>query len=255
MKPGEADPRIHCSSEGGVARLRIDRPEARNALDSSMLHALIVAIDSLARDDSVQVVVFESAGDAFCAGFDLAELEAADDAARRAAFILFNRFARRLQRLPQAVIARVQGVATAGGCQIVAACDLAVASSDARFATSSIGLGLFGAAPAVPLSRNIGRKAAFGMLFGGNFIEAQRALEFGLVNEVVTPQALDEAVSALATRLSSQPPAALRAGKQFFLRQLEMGIDAAYQLSAEVMADNLRDDEAVRRIRAFLARE
>src|SRR5690606_606092 len=140
MKPGEADPRIHCSAEGGVARLRIDRPEARNALDSSMLHALIVAIDSLARDDSVQVVVFESAGDAFCAGFDLAELEAADDAARRAAFILFNRFARRLQRLPQAVIARVQGVATAGGCQIVAACDLAVASSDARFATSSIGL-------------------------------------------------------------------------------------------------------------------
>lgn len=250
-----SDPHIECTTADGVARLRVTRPEALNALDSSMLLALVEALDAVAADDSVRVLVFESAGEAFCAGFDLAELAGGDIAAHRAAFALFNRFARRLQHLPQPVIARVQGVATAGGCQVVAACDLAVASEAARFAASSIGLGLFGAAPAVPLSRNLGRKAAFGLLFGGEFIDAHEARRLGLVNEVVAPEALDSAVAALAARLCGHPAAALRAGKAFFRRQLEMGLDAAYQLSAEVMADNLRDAEAQRRIRAFLARE
>lgn len=248
-------PRVQCTVSDGAARLRVVRPEALNALDSSMLRALIAQLDAVAADNSVRVLVFETAADAFCAGFDLAELADGDEAAHRAAFSLFNRLARRLQRLPQPVIARVQGLATAGGCQIVAACDLAVASEAARFATSSVGLGLFGAAPAVPLSRNLGRKAAFGLLFGGEFIDAPQALRLGLVNEVVAPDALDAAVAALAARLSGHPPAALRAGKEFFRRQFEMGIDAAYQLSAEVMTDNLRDAEAQRRIRAFLARE
>ncbi|MDX5364006.1 MAG: enoyl-CoA hydratase-related protein [Pseudazoarcus pumilus] len=246
---------ISCHVEGAVARLRIARADALNALSSDMLRALIAALDQLAARDEVCVVIIESAGAAFCAGFDLAELAAGDSAAHREAFRLFNRFARRLQKIPQPVIARVQGVATAGGCQIVAMCDLAVASSEARFATSSIGLGLFGAAPAVGLSRNLGRKAAFGMLFGGDFIEADEALRLGLVNRVVAPDELDAAVNETALGICRHPPAAVRAGKQFFLRQLEMGIDAAHQLSAEVMAENLRDEEALRRIRAFLARK
>lgn len=246
-------PAIRCRVADGVARLTIDRPAALNALDSAMLRALIGVLDALAADSSARVVVLESTGTAFCAGFDLAELDAGDAAAHREAFRLFNRFARRLQRLPQPVIARVQGVATAGGCQIVAACDLAVASTEARFGASSIGLGLFGAAPAVTLSRNIGRKAAFEMLFCGDFIDAPEALRLGLVNRVVAPAGLDAALAALAARLYSQPHAAVRAGKAFFVRQLEMGIDAAHQLSAEVMADNLADDEARRLIREFLS--
>lgn len=247
--------RVFCHVEGAVARLQIARADALNALSSDMLLGLIDSLDTLAARDDVHVVVLESAGAAFCAGFDLAELAAGDTTAHREAFRLFNRFARRLQKLPQPVIARVQGLATAGGCQIVAICDLAVASSDARFATSSIGLGLFGAAPAVGLSRNLGRKAAFGMLFGGDFIDADEALRLGLVNRVVAPAELDAAVTETARGICRHPPAAVRAGKQFFLRQLEMGIDAAHQLSAEVMAENLQDDEAIRRIRAFLARK
>lgn len=248
------DPRIGCRMQGGVARLRIDRPEALNALDSDMLRALLDALEGIAADPTLRVAIVESSGTAFCAGFDLAELDAGDGAAHRRAFRLFNRFARRLQTLPQPVIARVQGLATAGGCQIVAMCDLAVASSEARFATSSIGLGLFGAAPAVGLSRNVGRKAAFEMLFGGEFVAARQAQQMGLVNRVVAPAELDAEVSVLAERIARHPAAAVRAGKQFFLRQLEMGIDAAHQLSAEVMADNLADDEARGRIRTFLAR-
>lgn len=233
----------------------IDRVDALNALSSDMLRALIGELDRIAESDAIRVVVIESAGDAFCAGFDLAELAEGDAAAHREAFRLFNRFARRLQKIPQPVIARVQGLATAGGCQIVAMCDMAVASSEARFATSSIGLGLFGAAPAVGLSRNLGRKAAFEMLFGGQFVDAGEALRLGLINRVVEPAQLDSTLAELARHLCEQPPAALRAGKQFFVRQLEMGIDAAYQLSAEVMADNLQDEEARQRIRDFLARK
>lgn len=246
---------IRLDVSGPLARVIIDRADALNALDSAMLKALIAALDEVAQSDSVRVVILESAGEAFCAGFDLAELDAGDTEAHRTAFRLFNRCARRLQKIPQPVIARVQGLATAGGCQLVSMCDLAVASYTARFATSSIGLGLFGAAPAVGLSRNLGRKAAFGMLFGGHFIDADEALRLGLVNGVVAPAELDAEVARLAQRICAHPPAAVRAGKQFFVRQLEMGVDAAHQLAAEVMADNLADDEARRRIRGFVSRE
>lgn len=248
-----ADPRVRHSSEDGVARLVLDRPEALNALDSDMLRASLRALDAIAADAALRVVIIESTGPVFCAGFDLAELDRGDAASHRTAFRLFNRFARRLQTLPQPVIVRVQGLATAGGCQIVAMCDLAVASREARFATSSIGLGLFGAAPAVGLSRNVGRKAAFEMLFGGEFVAADEARQMGLINRVVAPAELDDTVLALARHIARQPVAAVRAGKQFFLRQLEMGIDAAHQLAAEVMGDNLADEEARGRIRAFLA--
>lgn len=246
---------ICCRIEGPLARVVINRPDALNALSSDMLRALIEELDRLAANDAIHVVLVESAGEAFCAGFDLAELAEGDGNAHREAFRLFNRFARRLQKIPQPVIARVQGLATAGGCQIVAMCDLAVASSEARFATSSIGLGLFGAAPAVGLSRNVGRKAAFSMLFGGDFIDAGEALRLGLINDVVEHGKLDAAVAELARKLCEQPPVALRAGKQFFVRQHEMGVDAAYQLSAEVMADNLQDEEVRQRIHDFLARK
>lgn len=246
---------VSCHIEGAVARMRFAREDSLNALSSDMLRSLIESLEGIAARDEVRVVVLESTGPAFCAGFDLAELAVGEAAQHRAAFGLFNRFVRRLQKLPQPVIARVQGLATAGGCQIVAMCDLAVASSEARFATSSIGLGLFGAAPAVGLSRNVGRKAAFEMLFGGRFVDADEALRRGLVNRVVAADRLDAAVNELADDIARHPPVAVRAGKQFFLRQLEMGMDAAHQLSVEVMAENLQDEQVRQRIREFLARK
>lgn len=253
MSHNAPDTLVQCNITAGVARLRIDRPERRNALSSSMLRALLEYLEQIASDDDARVVVLESAGQGFCAGFDLAELAACANARETSAAVrLFNRVARKLQTLPQPVIARVQGLATAGGCQLVSMCDLVVAADEARFATSSIDLGLFGAAPAVGLSRCIGRRAAFEMLLTGESISAHEALRLGLVNRVVPLAGLDAAVASLAASICAKPAAAVRLGKQFFHRQMDMGVDAAHQLAAEVMAVNFLDDEARQAIRAFL---
>ncbi len=238
----------------GVVRLTLNRPDAFNALSEALLDELQSSLARIAASDA-RVVVIGGAGRAFCAGHDLKEMRAApsrDYYARL--FAQCSKIMLTIQRMPQPVIARVHGVATAAGCQLVAMCDLAVAADDARFAVSGINLGLFCSTPAVPLSRNMSRKAAFEMLMTGDFIDAQRALQEGLVNRVAPPGALDEAVKALAASICAKPRAAVQAGKGLFYRQLEMGIEAAYQLAGQTMACNMMDDAALEGVQAFIER-
>ncbi len=237
----------------GVTTLTLNRPEQFNALSEFLVSELGAALDAIARDASVRVVVLAGAGRAFCAGHDLRELRARPDPRwHRELFVRCAALMQALPRLPQPVIARVHGVATAAGCQLVASCDLAVASSAARFATSGINLGLFCATPAVAVTRNLSRKSAFELLFTGEFLSAERAAELGLVNRVVAPEALDDAVAALARGLAAKAPGAVRAGKALFYRQLDRPPADAYLDAAAVMADNLSEADATEGIDAFL---
>ena len=237
----------------GVTTLTLNRPEQFNALSESLIAELAAALAAIAGDESVRVVVLAGAGRAFCAGHDLRELRARPDPAwHRRLFVRCAEMMQALPRLPQPVIARVHGVATAAGCQLVASCDLALASSDARFATSGINLGLFCATPAVAVTRNLSRKSAFELLFTGEFLDAARAAELGLVNRVVAPEALDAAVAKLASELAAKAPEAVRVGKALFYRQLGLPLRDAYVDAGAVMADNLTDAAAVAGIDAFL---
>ena len=201
----------------------------------------------------MRVLVIAAAGKAFCPGHDLKEMLA--NRSRPFVAALFERCSAvtlRLTQLPQPVIARVHGIATAAGCQLVAACDLAVASSAARFATSGINLGLFCATPGVALSRNVSRKRALEMLMTGEFIDAATARDWGLVNRVVEPAALDAAVDELAAALLEKPAAALASGKRFFYRQLDMELAPAYELASRVITDGMLAPEALEGVGAFL---
>lgn len=236
----------------GVVRLTLNRPDAFNALSEALIDALQDELAALAKSDA-RAVVIAAAGRAFCAGHDLREMRAAPSHEYYAK--LFERCSKMMlaiQKMPQPVIARVQGVATAAGCQLVAMCDLAVAADSARFAVSGINLGLFCSTPAVPLSRNVSRKAAFEMLMTGEFIDAQKALREGLVNRVVPADELDAAVTALAASLCAKPREAVAAGKGLFYRQIEMGIEAAYQLAGQTMACNMMTDPALDGVQAFI---
>jgi enoyl-CoA hydratase/carnithine racemase len=236
----------------GAVRLLMNRPGSFNALSEGMLEALERALKDIA-DSQARVVVLAGAGKAFCAGHDLKEMRA-DPALDyyRELFAHCSRMMLTIQRMPQPVIARVHGIATAAGCQLVAMCDLAVASTEARFAVSGVNLGLFCATPSVPLSRNVSRKAAFEMLVTGDFIDAQTARERGLVNRVASPEALDEAVRALAASIAGKPRAAVAAGKGLFYRQLETGIEQAYALASETMACNMMDADTLEGTQAFI---
>lgn len=237
----------------GTATLTLNRGERLNPLSTAMLEALRTALDAVAADERVRVVVLAAAGKHFCAGHDLREMRAHPDGAwQQELFARCNHVMLSLVRLPQPVIARVHGVATAAGCQLVASCDLAVASSSARFATSGINLGLFCATPAVAVTRSLARKHAFELLFGGEFVDAERAAALGLVNRVVAPDALDETVAALARQLAGKPREAVRVGKALFYRQLGRPLGEAYLDAGAVMADNLLDPDAVEGIDAFL---
>lgn len=238
----------------GVVRLTLNRPDAFNALSEALIDALQAELAALASSPA-RVVVIAGAGRAFCAGHDLKEMRAAPS--REYYAQLFARCAKMMlaiQKMPQPVIARVQGVATAAGCQLVAMCDLAVAADTARFAVSGINLGLFCSTPAVPLSRNVSRKAAFEMLMTGEFIDAAAAQREGLVNRVVPAEELDAAVTALAASICAKPREAVQAGKGLFYRQLEMGIEAAYQLAGQTMACNMMTDPALDGVQAFIER-
>lgn len=237
----------------GVVRLTLDRPEAFNALDESLIAALDDALAALAQDDALRCVVIAGAGRAFCAGHDLKQMRAAPSQAYyETLFARCGDMMLRIQQLPVPVIARVHGMATAAGCQLVAICDLAVASSEARFAVSGVNLGLFCATPSVPLSRNLGRKAAFEMLVTGDFIGAGQALERGLVNRVVGPESLDEEVDALVTSILAKPRVALAMGKSLFYRQLECGIAPALADASRTMACNMMDESALEGVQAFI---
>jgi enoyl-CoA hydratase/carnithine racemase len=236
----------------GAVRITMNRPEAFNALSEAMLDALEQALQEVAATDA-RVVVLAGAGRAFCAGHDLKEMRAEPSADYyRELFARCSRMMLTIQRMPQPVIARVQGIATAAGCQLVAMCDLAVASNEARFAVSGVNLGLFCATPGVPLSRNVSRKAAFEMLVTGDFIDAQTARERGLVNRVAAPGELDDVVRALAASIAGKPRAAVAAGKGLFYRQLEAGIEEAYAMAAETMACNMMDEETLEGTQAFI---
>ncbi len=237
----------------GVQTLTLNRPEAFNSLSEELLAALQREFDAIAADDAVRVVVLAANGKAFCAGHDLKQMRAAPSLDYyQMLFAKCSDVMLALQRLPVPVIARVQGIATAAGCQLVAMCDLAVASSTARFAVSGVNLGLFCSTPSVALSRNLGRKAAFEMLVTGEFISAEQAKQHGLVNRVAEPAALDAAVEQLVRSILAKPRIAVAMGKQLFYRQLEEGIAAAYADAAQTMACNMMEHAALEGVQAFI---
>ncbi len=239
--------------DGGIATLTLNRPAQYNALSEELMQALQGTLDALADDPSVRVVVLGGAGKAFCAGHDLRQMKANPSLAYyQRLFDACSRLMLRIQTLPLPVIARVHGIATAAGCQLVAMCDLAVAAADARFAVSGINVGLFCATPSVALARNVGRKTAFEMLVTGEFIDAPTALERGLINRCVAANHLDEEISALTAAIVAKPQAAIASGKALFYRQLELGIAPAYQLAGQAMACNMADDIAQEGVSAFL---
>ena len=237
----------------GVAILTLNRPQAFNALSEAMLAAMQRELDAIANDEAVRVVVLAAEGRAFCAGHDLKEMRAQPSLEYyRGLFAQCTRMMLTLRRLPVPVIARVQGIATAAGCQLVAQCDLAVASSAARFAVSGVNLGLFCSTPSVPLSRNVARKAAFEMLVTGDFIDAAQAQARGLVNRVVEPERLDAQIETLVASIVAKPRAVVAMGKELFYRQGELGIEAAYEAAGETMACNMMEAVALEGVQAFI---
>ena len=244
---------IEREDRGPVAWLWLNRPEAFNALSEPLMNALQSALDSISVDPAVRAVVIGARGKAFCAGHDLREMRAQPSLEYyQALFAQCSRMMLTVQRMPQPVIARVQGIATAAGCQLVAACDLAFCTDEARFAVSGVNLGLFCSTPSVALSRNLSRKAAMRMLLTGDFIDARQACEQGLVNESVPAEQLDACIQAVLDRIAAKPIEAIRAGKGLFYRQLELGIDAAYQLAGQTMACNMMQDSALEGVQAFI---
>jgi len=241
--------------EAGVATLTLNRPDQFNALSEELLTELQGALDRIAGDTSLRAVVIAGNGKAFCAGHDLKQMRASHGKEyMQRLFRQCGAMMTTITRLPQPVIARVHGIATAAGCQLVASCDLAVAVESARFAVSGINVGLFCSTPAVALSRNMGRKQAMEMLLTGDFISAAEAQRRGLVNSVVPADQLDAEVGRLTNSICAKSSAAISMGKQLFYRQLEMGLDAAYQLASETMACNMMCEDAGEGIDAFMAK-
>jgi enoyl-CoA hydratase/carnithine racemase len=237
----------------GVVTLTLNRPLAFNALNEALLAALQTALDAIAADATVRVVVLAAAGKAFCAGHDLKQMRAAPSLDYyQQLFAQCSQVMLGLQRLHVPVIARVHGMATAAGCQLVAQCDLAVAADTARFATSGVNYGLFCATPSVALSRNISRKAAFEMLVTGDFIDASQAQAQGLINRAVPLEQLDEEVEKLVASIVAKPKVALAMGKALFYRQIEDGLEAAYEDALQTMACNMMDADALEGVQAFI---
>ena len=245
----------------GVSILTLNAPTTINALSEAMLDALSEQLDEIADDQSVKAVILRTAGDHFCAGHNLKEMTA-----RRAdedgGFQYFqDLFAKcsammlRVVRLPQPVIAEVKGIATAAGCQLVASCDLAVASEDARFATSGVSIGLFCSTPMVALSRNVPRKLAMEMLLLGDFLPADRVAELGLVNRVVRKEDLEDASMSMARIIADKSPAAIKIGKRAYYEQLEMPLEEAYAFAGRTMAENMMAKDAEAGIGAFTRKQ
>ena len=254
-KPQEREEPIVLRSQDlrGVVTLTLNRPHAFNALSEAMLAALQHEFDAIGEDESARVVVVAAEGKAFCAGHDLKEMRTKPSLEYyERLFSQCSEMMLGIQRLPVPVIARVQGVATAAGCQLVAICDLAVAAGTAKFAVSGVNLGLFCSAPGVALSRNILRKAAFEMLVTGEFISAEEAKVRGLINRVAEPEQLDAEVEKLVTAILAKPRVAVAMGKEFFYRQIELGIASAYEAAAQTMACNMMDEAALEGVQAFI---
>jgi enoyl-CoA hydratase/carnithine racemase len=239
----------------GVVTLTMNRPAQFNALSQEMLDALQAALDRIADDEGVRAVVLAGAGKAFCAGHNLKEMVARPELGYyQQLFAQCSRMMLAIQALPVPVIARVQGIATAAGCQLVAQCDLAVATLEARFAVSGVNYGLFCSTPSVPLLRNVAPKHAMEMLLTGDFITAEDAQKRGLVNHAVSSEQLDAEIERLLVSIVAKPRIALAMGKELFYRQREMGIAAAYQLAGQTMAANMMDACAQEGVTAFTAK-
>lgn len=248
-----ADPVLLESIDDGILRLTLNRPDQFNALSEELLDALVVALDRAAGNDAIRVVVLGANGRAFCAGHDLKQMRANDNLEyQRGLFGRCSDMMQKITALPQPVIARVHGMATAAGCQLVATCDLAVAVRDARFAVSGIRLGLFCSTPAVALTRNISRKRAMEMLLSGDFIDADTALDYGLLNRVCDAGDLDATIDSLAKGICEKPARAIRLGKELVYRQLNQPLADAYQDATEAIACNMMMDEAREGIDAFI---
>lgn len=244
---------LRATDARGVVTLTLNRPNAFNALSEAMLAALQAEFDALAVDEQLRVVVIAAQGRAFCAGHDLKEMRAQPSLEYyQRLFAQCTQVMLSIQRLPVPVVARVQGIATAAGCQLVAMCDLAVASRDAKFAVSGVNLGLFCSTPGVALSRNLSRKAAFEMLVTGEFIDAQQAKDKGLVNRVAEPESLDAEVERLVAAIVAKPRVAVAMGKALFYRQIEAGIAEAYEDAGRTMACNMMDPSALEGVQAFI---
>jgi enoyl-CoA hydratase/carnithine racemase len=241
------------SDAEGVAGLALNRPDQYNALSRELLGALQVELDRIRDDPAVRVVAITGQGRAFCAGHDLKEI--AHERERGKLTELFGQCSEvmlSLTRLRQPVIALVDGIATAAGCQLVAACDLALATTNARFATSGVKYGLFCSTPMVAVSRNLPRKPAMEMLLTGDFIEADDAFRLGLVNKVVPPERLEEAFDGMVARLLDKPREVLALGKRAYYRQLEMGLEDAYAFTTDVIVDNALGKDFEEGLAAFL---
>jgi len=243
---------LDVESTDGVVRLTLNRPEKRNALSRELLSQIETALAVIAADASARVVVLSARGPVFCSGHDLGEMVGCSESDYHALFALCSRVMLRLRRLPQPVIARVHGLATAAGCQLVAACDLAVAAEEAKFATPGVKIGLFCTTPMVPLVRAIPPKAALEMLLTGQPISARRALELGLVNRVVPVAQLDDSVQELVDAILASSPLTVRLGKRAFYDQLALDEATAYERATEVMTDNALCRDAQEGMSAFL---
>ena len=238
---------------GSVVTLTLNRPKQFNALSVDMLSAMQTELDSIAQDSSIRVVVIAANGKAFCAGHNLKEMRANPEKAfQRALFEQCSQMMLTINRMPQVVIAKVEGIATAAGCQLVAACDLAVASDNAKFATSGISVGLFCSTPAVAVSRNLSRKQAFEMLITGEFIDAHTALHQGLINRVASAEQLDTTLQSLIDSITAKSSVALTTGKTMFYNQLDMTLAEAYEYASEVMSCNMMADDVSEGIDAFI---
>jgi enoyl-CoA hydratase/carnithine racemase len=249
----QTEPPLLRTDRDGVTTLTLNRPGQFNALSTELLDALQAELAKVGADDTVRAVVIAGAGKAFCAGHDLKQMRANHDKGyMQALFKQCGRVMSMIAELPQPVIARVHGIATAAGCQLVASCDLAVAADVAKFAVSGINVGLFCSTPAVALARNMGRKQALEMLLTGDFIDALEAQRRGLVNRVVPADMLDGEVKRLTDSICAKSQTAIAMGKQLFYRQLEMGLAGAYQLAGETMACNMMTDDAVAGIDGFM---
>jgi enoyl-CoA hydratase/carnithine racemase len=249
---------IDVTQHGALAHITMTAPERLNALSDEMLEALQTTLDTFANDPQTRVIVLSGAGKAFCAGHDLRQMTAMRENADRGAAAfkdLFDRCTKlmtRIQSMPQPVIAQVHGIATAAGCQLVATCDLAVAAHGTRFGVNGVNIGLFCSTPMVALSRNIHRKQAFELLTTGAFVDADRAVELGLINRAVAPDQLEAETATLAARIAGKLGAAVKIGKEAFYNQLQMPVADAYAYTGDVMVQNMLRDDTREGIDAFL---
>ena len=253
MTAASNEPVLLRRDEGRVAVLTLNRPKAMNALSGELIDALQAEFDRLAKEREIRCVVIEAQGRAFSTGHDLREVASSrDHAFHHDLLTRCSAMMMAIRALPQPVIAKVQAIATAAGCQLVAACDLAVASSDASFATSGINNGLFCGTPSVAVGRNVGSKRALDMLFTGQFIDAATALRDGLVSRVVPPAELDRETMAFAQHIAAQPPQQIAEGKAMFHKHMEMDLAQAYALATEFMAGAIMSEDAQSGIDAFV---